>query len=92
MELDAQNGGITNHSSGGGGAGHQQQQQPQQQQQSLPLPPENTTTEEKAAKADGMDPWDNFDAQAAFLGPTLWDKRLPYDGQDFKVKLTAIYS
>lgn len=34
---------------------------------------------------DTTDPWENFDAQAAFLGPTLWDKRLPYDGQDFKV-------
>jgi leukemia factor-related protein len=31
------------------------------------------------------DPWENFDAHAAFLGPTLWEKRLPYDGQDFKV-------
>lgn len=35
---------------------------------------------------DTTDPWENFDAQAAFLGPTLWDKRLPYDGQDFKLE------
>ena len=40
---------------------------------------------EEAPPKDTLDPWENFDAQAAFLGPTLWDKRLPYDGQDFKV-------
>lgn len=50
--------------------------------QSLPL--SEKSLEEKS-KGEGMDPWDNFDAQAAFLGPSLWDKRLPYDGQDFKV-------
>lgn len=33
-------------------------------------------------KDDG-DPW-NVEAQAAFLGPNLWDKTLPYD-TDLKV-------
>ncbi|KAG4071532.1 hypothetical protein HA402_011686, partial [Bradysia odoriphaga] len=33
-------------------------------------------------KEDG-DPW-NVEAQAAFLGPNLWDKTLPYD-TDLKV-------
>lgn len=33
-------------------------------------------------KEDG-DPW-NVEAQAAFLGPNLWDKTLPYDA-DLKV-------
>lgn len=40
---------------------------------------------DESVTKDTVDPWDNFDAQAAFLGPSLWDKRLPYDGQDFKV-------
>lgn len=49
-----------------------------------PVPMSEKSLEEKQAKGDA-DPWDNFDVQAAFLGPTLWDKRLPYDGQDLKV-------
>jgi len=28
--------------------------------------------------------WNNVEAQAAFLGPNLWDKTLPYDA-DLKV-------
>jgi len=56
-------------------------------QPQLPLPPghisEKQPSDEKPKETG--DPWDNFDAHAAFLGPTLWDKRLPYDGQDFKV-------
>jgi len=54
------------------------------QQPPVVQPMQEKSLEDKP-KGEGMDPWDNFDAQAAFLGPTLWDKRLPYDGQDFKV-------
>ncbi|XP_021955002.1 hepatic leukemia factor isoform X2 [Folsomia candida] len=75
--------------------GHQQQQDPtvpQQQQQQQGHHPSTqgiqgempeAPMEEPPAK-DTIDPWENFDAQTAFLGPTLWDKRVPYDGQDFK--------
>lgn len=38
-------------------------------------------------KEDG-DPW-NVEAQAAFLGPNLWDKTLPYD-TDLKVTQVSI--
>lgn len=38
-------------------------------------------------KEDG-DPW-NVEAQAAFLGPNLWDKTLPYDA-DLKVTQVSI--
>ena len=38
---------------------------------------------------DMLDPWENFDAHSAFLGPTLWDKRVPYDGNDFKVTIDS---
>ncbi|CAL8104843.1 unnamed protein product, partial [Orchesella dallaii] len=51
-----------------------------------PAPPMQEKSLEDKPKGEGMDPWDNFDAQAAFLGPTLWDKRLPYDGQEFKLE------
>ena len=40
-------------------------------------------------KEDG-DPW-NVEAQAAFLGPNLWDKTLPYD-TDLKVTHVSILS
>lgn len=83
VEMEQQGGTMSNHSGNASGATQQQQQSPQQQ--SVPMPPEENGSEEKAGKGEGMDAWDNFDAQAAFLGPTLWDKRLPYDGQDFKV-------
>ncbi|CAG7830187.1 unnamed protein product [Allacma fusca] len=46
---------------------------------------ENEKNGEEKTK-EMIDPWDNFDAHSAFLGPTLWDKRLPYDGQDFKLE------
>lgn len=62
------------------------QQQQQQQQQGVPGGgdmPEKSMDEPPAKET--VDPWENFDAQSAFLGPTLWDKRVPYDGQDFKV-------
>lgn len=38
-------------------------------------------------KEDG-DPW-SVEAQAAFLGPILWDKTLPYDA-DLKVPQVCI--
>lgn len=38
-------------------------------------------------KEDG-DPW-NVEAQAAFLGPNLWDKTLPYD-TDLKVHQVSV--
>lgn len=78
--MEQQGGAMNNHSGNASGATPQQSQQ-----QSVPMTPEENGSEEKAGKGEGMDAWDNFDAQAAFLGPTLWDKRLPYDGQDFKV-------
>lgn len=34
-------------------------------------------------KKDDGELWCNIEAQAAFLGPNLWDKTLPYD-TDFK--------
>ena len=40
-------------------------------------------------KEDG-DPW-NVEAQAAFLGPNLWDKTLPYD-TDLKVHQVSVCS
>lgn len=46
---------------------------------------QNKPTDENPTTKETTDPWDNFDAQQAFLGPNLWDKRLPYDGSDFKV-------
>jgi hypothetical protein len=63
------------------------QQQPQAQ---APLENIHEKSPEDKTK-ETADPWDNFDAHAAFLGPTLWDKRLPYDGQDFKVKCSGNY-
>lgn len=39
-------------------------------------------------KEDG-DPW-SVEAQAAFLGPILWDKTLPYDA-DLKVPQVSIH-
>ena len=38
---------------------------------------------EEKKDADG-ELWGNVEAQAAFLGPNLWDKTLPYDA-DLKV-------
>ena len=35
-------------------------------------------------KKDDTELWSQVEAQAAFLGPNLWDKTLPYDA-DLKV-------
>jgi len=48
------------------------------------LADQNTMGDDKVK--DLVDPWENLDAHSAFLGPNLWDKRLPYDGQDFKLE------
>jgi hypothetical protein len=37
-------------------------------------------------KKDDGELWCNVEAQAAFLGPNLWDKTLPYDA-DLKVRI-----
>jgi len=65
---------------------HGSAQGSQHQPENTGSEPTEKTVEEKAKEIG--DPWENFDAHAAFLGPTLWDKRqcLPYDGQDFKLE------
>jgi len=49
-------------------------------------PNENEKSGDEKPK-DLVDPWDNFDTHhAAFIGaPPFFDKRIPYDGHDFKV-------
>lgn len=44
---------------------------------------QNKDGPEEKKDADG-ELWGNVEAQAAFLGPNLWDKTLPYDA-DLKV-------
>jgi hypothetical protein len=39
-------------------------------------------------KKDDGELWCNVEAQAAFLGPNLWDKTLPYDA-DLKVRIRS---
>lgn len=39
---------------------------------------------ESPEKKDETELWSNVEAQAAFLGPNLWEKTLPYD-TDLKV-------
>ncbi|XP_018914309.1 thyrotroph embryonic factor isoform X2 [Bemisia tabaci] len=38
-----------------------------------------TCGKENSDKKEDTDLWSNVEAQAAFLGPNLWDKTLPYD-------------
>lgn len=64
------------------GAGNHGLLPPHQQQSSG----ENSEKSVEEKTKEIGDPWENFDAHAAFLGPTLWEKRLPYDGQDFKLE------
>jgi hypothetical protein len=40
-------------------------------------------------KKDDGELWCNVEAQAAFLGPNLWDKTLPYDA-DLKVRIQSL--
>jgi leukemia factor-related protein len=40
-------------------------------------------------KKDDGEVWCNVEAQAAFLGPNLWDKTLPYDS-DLKVRTHSL--
>jgi hypothetical protein len=40
-------------------------------------------------KKDDGELWCNVEAQAAFLGPNLWDKTLPYDA-DLKVGIHVL--
>jgi leukemia factor-related protein len=40
-------------------------------------------------KKDDGELWCNVEAQAAFLGPNLWDKTLPYDA-DLKVRIPSL--
>ncbi|XP_046390153.1 hepatic leukemia factor-like isoform X2 [Ischnura elegans] len=67
---------------------HQQQHQPNehqlQQPNEHPLQPpggDGVVLEEAASKSKEEEEslWSNVEAQAAFLGPNLWDRTLPYD-------------
>lgn len=58
--------------------------------QNFLLFPGKTNCKEGSDKSkDDSELWSTVEAQAAFLGPNIWDKTLPYDS-DLKVSLYLV--
>lgn len=52
-----------------------------------PSPPSSVDSSEKTPEERIQPEWEHFEAQPTFLGPTVWERRIPYDGQDLKVNI-----
>ena len=59
-----------------------------------PSPPSSVDSSEKTPEEkmqSEAETWEHFSqAQPTFLGTTVWEKRIPFDGQDFKVKNVSL--